>query len=62
MKKIILRTLVLIIVGGIAYNYLLKDDSEVTYGITVDGVDIDTIDMHLHTGTWEALTEPYKER
>jgi predicted TIM-barrel fold metal-dependent hydrolase len=62
MKKIILRTLVLIILGGIAYNYLLKDDSEVTYGITVDGVDIDTIDLHLHTGTWEALTEPYKER
>ena len=33
-----------------------------TYGFTIDGVDIDIIDMHLHTGTWEALTEPYKER
>ena len=51
----------MIILGGVAYNYLLKDDT-VTYGITVDGVDIDIIDMHLHTGTWEALTEPYKER
>ena len=61
MKKFILRAVVLIILGGVAYNYLLKDDT-VTYGITVDGVDIDIIDMHLHTGTWEALTEPYKER
>ena len=61
MKKFILRAIVLIILGGVAYNYLLKDDT-VTYGITVDGVDIDIIDMHLHTGTWEALTEPYKER
>ncbi len=61
MKKFLVRAIVLIILGGLAYSYLIKDDT-VTYGITVDGIDIDIIDMHLHTGTWEALTEPYKER
>ena len=33
-----------------------------TYGLTIQGDSIDVIDMHLHTGTWDALTEPYKER
>ena len=32
------------------------------YGLTIQGEFIDVIDMHLHTGTWDALTEPYKER
>ncbi|HJM70743.1 MAG TPA: amidohydrolase family protein [Gammaproteobacteria bacterium] len=62
MKKFLVRSFVLIVLGTIAYNYLIKDESEIEYGITIDGVKIDTIDMHLHTGTWEALTEPYKER
>ena len=35
---------------------------EQTYGLTIQGESIDVIDMHLHTGTWDALTEPYKER
>ena len=46
MKKFILRAIVLIILGGVAYNYLLKDDT-VTYGITVDGVDIDLSLIHI---------------
>ena len=62
MKKNFYRLILLIIVFGVGYNFLIKDDAEPTYGFTIDGVDIDIIDMHLHTGTWEALTEPYKER
>ena len=62
MKKNLYRLILLIIVFGVGYNFLIKDDAETTYGFTIDGVDIDIIDMHLHTGTWEALTEPYKER
>jgi predicted TIM-barrel fold metal-dependent hydrolase len=62
MKKNFYRLILLIIVFGVGYNFLIKDDAETTYGFTIDGVDIDIIDMHLHTGTWEALTEPYKER
>ncbi len=62
MKKFLVRSFVLIVLGALAYNYLIKGESEIEYGITVDGVEIDIIDMHLHTGTWEALTEPYKER
>ncbi|MCH2476720.1 MAG: amidohydrolase family protein [Gammaproteobacteria bacterium] len=62
MKKNLYRLILLIILFGVGYNFLIKDDAETTYGFTIDGVDIDIIDMHLHTGTWEALTEPYKER
>ena len=62
MKKNLYRLILLIILFGVGYNFLIKDDAETTYGLTIDGVDIDIIDMHLHTGTWEALTEPYKER
>ena len=62
MKKNLYRLILLIILFGVGYNFLIKDDAEPTYGLTIDGVDIDIIDMHLHTGTWEALTEPYKER
>ncbi|GIT33808.1 MAG: hypothetical protein Ct9H300mP4_01270 [Gammaproteobacteria bacterium] len=39
---------------------LLAEDQD--YGLTIQGESIDVIDMHLHTGTWDALTEPYKER
>ena len=62
MKKNLYRFIILVILFGVGYNFLIKDDAEPTYGLTIDGVDIDIIDMHLHTGTWEALTEPYKER
>ena len=62
MKKNLYRLILLIILFGVGYNFLIKDEAETTYGFTIDGVDIDIIDMHLHTGTWEALTEPYKER
>ena len=60
MKKI-LKGILLLSVIALVYNYFIKADAEVVYGITVEGIQIDPIDMHLHTGTWEALTEP-KER
>ena len=60
MKKFLVRATVLIILGGFAYNYLIKDDT-VTYGITVDGVDIDIIDMHLHTGICKPLQNPTRK-
>ena len=61
MKKI-LKGILLLSVIALVYNYFIKADAEVVYGINVEGIQIDPIDMHLHTGTWEALTEPYKER
>ena len=61
MKKI-LKGILLLSVIGLVYNHFIKADAEVVYGINVEGIQIDPIDMHLHTGTWEALTEPYKER
>ena len=52
MKKI-LKGILLLSVIGLVYNYFIKADAEVVYGINVEGIQIDPIDMHLHTGTWE---------
>ena len=43
MKKNLYRLILLIIVFGVGYNFLIKDDAETTYGFTIDGVDIDCL-------------------
>ena len=54
MKKILKGILLLLSVIALVYNYFIKADAEVVYGINVEGIQID-IDMHLHTGTWEVF-------
>lgn len=61
MKKNLIRISLLIIIAFIGISYF-KGNGEPSYGLVVNGNTIDVIDMHLHTGTWDALTEPYKER
>ena len=45
MKKI-LKGILLLSVIALVYNYFIKPDAEVVYGINVDGIQIDPIDMH----------------
>ncbi|HIN12952.1 MAG TPA: hypothetical protein EYM72_01575, partial [Gammaproteobacteria bacterium] len=58
-SKILLLTLAFSIIMAWSEQILAEDQA---YGLTIQGEFIDVIDMHLHTGTWDALTEPYKER
>ena len=64
MKKIIFRSVLIIILLFLGIRYFTSDASSdnQTFGVTLEGKVIDVIDMHMHTGTWEALTEPYKKR
>ena len=61
MKKNLIKISIVIIIAFATINYFNENDEPV-YGLVVNGNTIDVIDMHLHTGTWDALTEPYKER
>ncbi|MCS5650730.1 MAG: hypothetical protein NZ820_15510, partial [Dehalococcoidia bacterium] len=58
-SKILLLTLAFSTIMAWSEQILAEDQA---YGLTIQGEFIDVIDMHLHTGTWDALTEPYKER
>ncbi|MCH2263064.1 MAG: hypothetical protein MK386_07625, partial [Candidatus Thioglobus autotrophicus] len=58
-SKILLLTLAFSTIMAWNEQILAEDQA---YGLTIQGEFIDVIDMHLHTGTWDALTEPYKER
>jgi hypothetical protein len=57
MGKFSSKTLLLVLTCStiVAWNeQTLAEDQ--AYGLTIQGESIDVIDMHLHTGTWDALT------
>ena len=64
MKKILFRSILIIILLFLGIRYFTSDanSDNQTFGVTIEDKVIDVIDMHMHTGTWEALTEPYKKR